>query len=103
MGALPLQTHGGPVTLVVEKDYESSTVVYSWSFSSEHAALSVIQAFRNSERWFLLRGVFANAAAAGAAARKIEFVLRSSGGSGFIHRCELPAEALLDEKLRSSA
>ena len=99
---MPVTSKGircGPVTLVVAKANDDHRGVLSWTFASEEAAMSVAGAFRNHERWLLVRGVYASADLALASAAKDEIVVRAHGWSGFLPKCDLPN----GEKPRSSA
>jgi hypothetical protein len=94
------QGNRGPVTLVVTRDDHEGGVL-SWTFSNEDAAMSVVRAFRQDERWLLMRGVYESGALALKAARNVERIIKENRPSGLIRRCE--ATSSLDGKRRSSA
>ena len=91
------QSHRGPVTLVVARQQGGGGTL-SWTFANEATALSVTQAFLQSERWTLVRGTYASAAHALDAASRCALIL-DDRGSGMMRKCE-PLE---EGKQRSSA
>ena len=99
MTEIPNRIRGGPVTLVVAKTDDDHRGMLSWTFASEEAAMSVAKAFRNDERWLLVRGVYASAELALASAAKNDTVVRMHGSSGLLRKCD----AADNEKTRSSA
>lgn len=96
----PSQSNRGPVTLVVTRADQDGGVL-SWTFPNEDAAMSVTRAFRQDERWLLIRGVFASAAHALEAARSAARVVKENRPSGLMRRC--PTSDANDDKHRSSA
>jgi hypothetical protein len=87
----------GPVTLVVTRP-EDGGKNFSWTFANETAAVMVARVVRQSERWTLVRGVYASAAHALDAARSGDLIVHERG-AGALRKCE-PIDR---EKQRNSA
>ena len=76
----------GPVTLVVSRVEPQGAAVFTWTFVNEAAAMCVTRAFRQDERWLLVRGAFHSAPDALAAAARPDFVVTEAGG---VRKCDV--------------
>jgi hypothetical protein len=93
---MPTRSYRGPVTLVVERVEDHALRAVSWTFPSELAAMSVAGAFRDEQRWLLVKGVYYCAADAVAASSDHTLLLRECGSSarppasGLMRKCDAP-------------